>query len=79
MEEASSDYTCKEQDIVWLFFRCMGFVETVKSSAFVICSVYVWEDSPLPAGSKEVVLLPILLLPLFLKEMVSCYLTSARS
>lgn len=71
MEEAGSDYIWKERVIV-LLFHCVGFVETMKISAFVTSSVYMWEESPLPPGPRQLVLL--LNNALRLNGAVSCYL-----
>lgn len=71
MEGTGSDYIWKEQVVV-LLFHCVGFVETMKISAFVTSSVYAWEESLLPLGPGEVVLL--LSNAFCLKGAVSCYL-----
>ena len=71
MEGSGSDCIWKEQVIV-LPFHCMGFVETLKISAFVTSSVHMLEESLLPPGLREVVLL--LNNALFLKGAVSLYL-----
>lgn len=55
-----------------LLFYCVGFVETIKISAFVTSSVYAWEESPLVPRRGGAVLL--LNKALFLKGALSCYL-----
>lgn len=52
MKGAGSDYIWKEEIIV-LLFHCVGFVETMKISSFVISSVYIWEEFPLPKASGQ--------------------------